>query len=214
MADIECNPSPKEQAMSFPTPYAALRAADFTMEQALEQALLDTSTSFPLFGSIPHIALSIAAVEGPDDFREAGFDFGRMFYSANLLEAAILYCAYQLPTAVEDAGDASRAANVASTYAAARASMDPEAAGAVPAIAEAGIPVAQRVLHYEEILATIRRNSSSWSGRTHSKPTCPRCRSSSSAPGGTCSTPGHRPNQPERRQPWISLPKCWPRRKP
>ncbi|MFE7797534.1 hypothetical protein [Nocardia sp. NPDC057440] len=120
--------------MSFPTPYSTLLAADFTMEQALEQALLDTRASFPLFGDIPHVALSIASVEGPDDFRHAGVDFGRMFYSASLLKVAIPYCAYQLRTAVEDAGNATGATNAASTYAAARATIDPEAADAVPAI--------------------------------------------------------------------------------
>ncbi|WP_328400838.1 hypothetical protein [Nocardia sp. NBC_00403] len=145
--------------MSFPTPYATLLAADFTMEQALEQALLDTRASFPLFGDIPHVALSIASVEGPDDFRHAGVDFGRTFYSASLLEVAIPYCAYQLRTAVEDAGNATGATNAASTYAAARATIDPEAAGAVPAIAAAGIPVAQRVPQYEQIFATIPRVS-------------------------------------------------------
>jgi hypothetical protein len=82
--------------MSFPQPYPTLLSDDFKMGQALEAGLSDTRASFPLFGDIPHIALSIAAVEALDDCRHAGIDFGRTYYSASLLKAAIPYCAYQL----------------------------------------------------------------------------------------------------------------------
>ncbi|MDX2299939.1 MAG: hypothetical protein NW204_09460 [Xanthomonadaceae bacterium] len=141
--------------MPFPAPYPTLLGSDIKMEQALEAALWDTHTSFPLFGDIPHVALSIAAVEGPDDFRHAGIDFGRTYYSASVLKVVIPYCAYQLRIAVEDVGNAAGATDGATAYAAARLVIDPLAASAVPAIAAAGIPVAMQVPKYEQIFAII-----------------------------------------------------------
>ncbi len=141
--------------MSFPVPYSTLLNADVKMEEALAAGLADMQASFPVSGGPGGIAFSMAAVLGPDDFPHAGLNFGGTYYSASLLKVAIPYCAHQLRSAVEDAGNAAGATDGPSTYAAARLVIDPLVANAVPTIVAAGVPHALRVPRYEDVFATV-----------------------------------------------------------
>lgn len=137
----------------FPMPYSTLLAADDKMEVALQAGLAEVGTVQP---SLDQVAISIVAVEGLDDFRHAGRNFGQTHYSASLLKVVIPYCAYQLRMAVEDVGNAAGAADAASTFEAAHASIDIVVTNAVPEIVAAGIAPAARLPKYEQMFAVIR----------------------------------------------------------
>ncbi|WP_045520505.1 hypothetical protein [Neobacillus niacini] len=79
----------------FPAPYPTLLGADPFLQSCLDRAVNEAADVLP---SIKRTAISFVTINEttPMDFKHAGIEYGKSFYTASLVKMGVLYAAYEL----------------------------------------------------------------------------------------------------------------------